>query len=274
MVRWWRSYEKVISGGGSFDSNIFFLAVSPCFAFFFDPVSTILNAASQAAVEEAKETPSPAFVKLVEVYNMMCEKQIEPNQIKVLWKAIGGTFDTIDDAGWTFKKLMSARKAEEDVLIAYCWNAQPTLSSGLLLATADEIAENIDQGYVLFAHLDEDKLSAQSETVSQLAYKMAYPVLGYDAGAIRRAVSRQMDYAIVVTEKKGDRAVVRTPEGEKEMSFVELSEISDYIMVFDSPTWQKRRQAAAQEAVEKSETEAYLEQLEKEVKGTKPEKEQ
>jgi len=239
---------------------------SPSFAFFFDPVSTILNAASQAAVEEAKETPSPAFLKLIEVYNMLCERQIEPNQIKVLWKAIGGTFDTIDDAGWTFKKLMSARKAKEDVWIAYCWNTQPTLSSGLLLAAPDEIAEEINQGHILYAHLDEDKLSTQSEVVSQMAYKMAFPLLGYDAGSLRRAVSRQMDYAIVVTEKKGDKAVVRTPEGEKEMSFAQLAEISDYIMVFDSPTWQKRRQAMVQETQEKSELEAYMEQLEKEVK--------
>jgi len=59
------------------------MVCSPSFAFFFDPVSTILDAASQAAVEEAKETPSLAFVKLVEVYNMMCEKQIEPNQIRL-----------------------------------------------------------------------------------------------------------------------------------------------------------------------------------------------
>jgi len=70
----------------------------------------------------------------------------------------------------------------------------------------------------------------------------------------------------VVTEKKGDKAVVRTPEGEKEMSFAQLAEISDYIMVFDSPTWQKRRQAMVQETQEKSELEAYMEQLEKEVK--------
>jgi len=242
------------------------MVCSPSFAFFFDPVSTILDAASQAAVEEAKETPSPAFVKLVEVYNMMCEKQIEPNQIKVLWKAIGGTFDTIDDAGWTFKKLMSARKAEEDVLIAYCWNTQPTLDSRLLLATADEIADNIDQGYVLFAHLDEEKLEAQSDLVSDMAFQMAYPLLGYGTGNLTRALNRQMDYAIVITERNGDKAVARTPEGEKEMKFSELIEVCDYIMVFDSPTWQKRRQAMVQETQEKSELEAYMDQLEKEVK--------
>jgi hypothetical protein len=239
---------------------------SPSFAFFFDPVSTILDAASKAAVEEAKETPSPAFVKLVEVYNMMCERQIEPNQIKALWKAIGGTFDTIDDAGWTFKKLMSARKAEEDVLIAYCWNTQPTLDSRLLLATADEIADNIDQGYVLFAHLDEDKLSTQSDLVSDMAFQMAYPLLGYGTGNLTRALNRQMDYAIVITERNGDKAVARTSEGEKEMKFSELIEVCDYIMVFDSPTWQKRRQAMVQETQEKSELEAYMDQLEKEVK--------
>lgn len=58
---------------------------------FFDPVSTILDIASKSAVEEAKSTPSPAFLKLVDVFNMVCEKQIEPNQIKVLWKNIGGS---------------------------------------------------------------------------------------------------------------------------------------------------------------------------------------
>jgi len=239
---------------------------TPSFAFFFDPVSTILNAASQAAVEEAKETPSPAFLKLIEVYNMLCENKVTPNQVKVLWKAIGGSFDTIDDAGWTFKKLMSARKAKEDVWIAYCWNTQPTLSSGLLLADPEQIAEDIDQGYILFAHLDEEKLEAQSDLVSDMAFHMAFPLLGYGAGNISRALTRQMDYAIVVTERNGDKAVVRTPEGEKEMSFAQLAEISDYIMVFDSPTWQKRRQATVQEAQEKSELEAYMEQLEKEVK--------
>jgi len=75
-----------------------------------------------------------------------------------------------------------------------------------------------------------------------------------------------MDYAIVITERNGDKAVARTPEGEKEMKFSELIEVCDYIMVFDSPTWQKRRQAMVQETQEKSELEAYMEQLEKEVK--------
>jgi len=50
------------------------------------------------------------------------------------------------------------------------------------------------------------------------------------------------------------------------MKFSELIEVCDYIMVFDSPTWQKRRQAMVQETQEKSELEAYMEQLEKEVK--------
>jgi len=42
--------------------------------------------------------------------------------------------------------------------------------------------------------------------------------------------------------------------------------VCDYIMDFDAPTWQKRRQAMVQETQEKSELEAYMEQLEKEVK--------
>jgi len=114
---------------------------------------------------------------------------------------------------------MSARKAEEDVLIAYCWNTQPTLDSRLLLATADEIADNMDQGYVLFAHLDEEKLEAQIDLVSDMAFQMAYPLLGYGTGNLTRALNRQMDYAIVITERNGDKAVARTPEGEKEMKF-------------------------------------------------------
>lgn len=235
---------------------------------FFDPVSTILDIASKSAVEEAKSTPSPAFLKLVDVFNMVCEKQIEPNQIKVLWKNIGGKFEDIDDAGITFKRMMAARKADDDVKIMYCWNTDPTYRSRLLLGTEQDLIDNINDGCILYAHLDDEKFETQTDLSGDVIFQLAMPI-GLDAWSLNSAMNKQTDYAIVVTGMRNGKALAQTPEGEKEMEFSDLMEISDFIMVFDSPTWQERRKAMVQETQEKSELEAYMEQLKKEVKNKK-----
>lgn len=207
------------------------LAASWPFLALFGPVGIIFNATSRAMAEG---DISPAFIKLVEVYNMLCEKQIEPNRVKVLWGATGKTLDNVEDAIWTFDEFFEEMNEEEDVQRGYCWNTRQTLNCRRnLLTTPKEIAEIIDQGRILYAHFDKDKFNAKN-------------LKKWGFGKVAKAKNKRIDCAVVITDRKGDKIIARTPKGEKEIEFYELAKLCDYIIVFNSPTWQKRRQSAAQ----------------------------
>lgn len=247
---------------------------SPCFAFF--PVGAILDLAAQETARSAAETPSPAFMSMIDIFNKICEKQIDEKQAREIWKAIGGDFDTLDSAAYTFRKILRAKRIDEEdegIEIGYSKNNYSSYFSrnDILFSSADELREDVEAGRILFVHIDEESAKAQKDISSDMIYSFVKPLMGYGAaGSISRAVSRQMDAAIVVTGTRNGKAVIETPEGEKELSFDYLLEVSDYIMGFTSPLWLERMQATQ----DKSETDSYMEQLRKEVKQEKTKQEE
>ena len=242
------------------------LFVSPSFA-FFDPVGTIMNLATQESTRSLRETPSPAFAGLVKIYNETCERQVDENQAKDLWKGVFSSMGTyIEDAGDAlryFEMIMRAKKSEDEIEIDLVKNNERRYD--IILCSAEELKEEAETGKLLYVHVDEDYMESDREMASEAVYSFIGPFLGIGTGskwALRRDLYVQMDVAMVVTGVKGNKALVWTPKGEQEMDFSYLVSVSDFILSFDSP----KLRAKEREIQEKSEVDSYMEQLRKEIK--------
>jgi len=127
----------------------------------------------------------------------------------------------------------------------------------VLFCTPEELqAESKDK--ILYVHVDEDQVEAESEFMSEMASTMVTSVLGYYIYGTKSAVAQQMDTAIVVKD-----GMVETKSGTKPVDFQQLADISDYIISFKS---EKLLIEKSEEQGEKDELDEYMEQLRKEVK--------
>ena len=77
---------------------------------FFNPVDLIMDVAAQEAERSIRETPSPAFLGIIQVYNMTCDRPVTENMVKDYWKAFGKTLKDPDDALTLFAKVAQSRR--------------------------------------------------------------------------------------------------------------------------------------------------------------------
>ncbi|HHV43017.1 MAG TPA: hypothetical protein GXX72_09335 [Clostridiaceae bacterium] len=229
-----------------------FVFASSAHAFF--PVGSIIRQVAYDAVEGMSDSPTPAFLGLVETFNNLYEKEITEAQAKSMWKAFGRRLYDVDDAVRVFNQMTKSMKVEP-VEINYIKNDN-RYAGDVLFCTPEELQAE-SKGKILYVHIDEDQVEAESAFLSEMASSMVRSVLGYHIYGLKSAVAQQMDTAIVV--KNG---VVETESGVKPVDFKQLADISDYIVSFKS----ERLTEKLKEQGEKDELDDYLEQLRKEVK--------
>lgn len=248
---------------------------SSCLAFpmsgLFDPASILSSVIEQEAKESAV---SPAFLSLVKVFNELHEKQIDEKQAKEFWKGNyrshhGALFDiyydlgTVEDAVQCFNELRKARRADDDVKVGILKNNEGRSSAGYVMCSVEEFVEELEIGRVAFAHFDEEQMEAQKGVAGEMLSSLILPTFGRGAyHSAQDAAYAQTDVGVAVLGLKGDKALVWTPEGGKEMDLKALLDASDYILVFESEKLKERQR----EEQKKSESEAYLEKIRQEVK--------
>jgi len=232
---------------------VIFVFASSAHAFF--PVGSIIRQVANNAVEEMADSPSPAFLGLVETFNDLYEKEITEAQAKSMWKAFGRRLYDVDDAVRVFNQMTKSMKVEAAEM-NYIKNDNG-YAGDVLFCTPEELqAESKDK--ILYVHIDEDQVEAESEFMSEMASTMVTSVLGYYIYGTKSAVAQQMDTAIVVKD-----GMVETKSGTKPVDFQQLADISDYIISFKS---EKLLIEKSEEQGEKDELDEYMEQLRKEVK--------
>lgn len=233
---------------------------------FFNPVDLIMDVAAQEAERSIRETPSPAFLGIIQVYNMTCDRPVTENMVKDYWKAFGKTLEDPDDALTLFAKVAQSRKADlEPVKVDYLKNLE-RFSRNVAFCTGEELQEAVEGGAILYVHFDETL--TQNKEMADAVYSMALPFLGHNF-RLGRPLEKQSDNALVVAKTRNGKAVIDTAEGEKELDFDSLIEVSDYVLAFDSPKWRESAQAVQEE---KDELDSYMDQLRQEVKEDKEDK--
>lgn len=233
---------------------------------FFNPVDLIMDVAAQEAERSIRETPSPAFLGIIQVYNMTCDRPVTENMVKDYWKAFGKTLEDPDDALTLFAKVAQSRKADlEPVKVDYLKNLE-RFSRNVAFCTGEELQESVEGGAILYVHFDETL--TQNKEMADVVYSMALPFLGHNF-RLGRPLEKQSDNALVVAKTRNGKAVIDTTEGEKELDFDSLIEVSDYVLAFDSPKWRESAQAVREE---KDELDSYMDQLRQEVKEDKEDK--
>jgi len=233
---------------------------------FFNPVDLIMDVAAQEAERSIRETPSPAFLGIIQVYNMTCDRPVTENMVKDYWKAFGKTLEDPDDALTLFAKVAQSRKADlEPVKVDYLKNLE-RFSRNVAFCTGEELQEAVEGGAILYVHFDETL--TQNKEMADAVYSMALPFLGHNF-RLGRPLEKQSDNALVVAKTRNGKAVIDTAEGEKELDFDSLIEVSDYVLAFDSPKWRESAQAVREE---KDELDSYMDQLRQEVKEDKEDK--
>lgn len=233
---------------------------------FFNPVDLIMDVAAQEAERSVRETPSPAFLGIIQVYNMTCDRPVTENMVKDYWKAFGKTLEDPDDALTLFAKIARSRRADlEPVKVDYLKNLE-RFSRNVAFCTGEELQESVEGGAILYVHFDETL--TQNKEMADVVYSMALPFLGHNF-RLGRPLEKQNDSALVVAKTRNGKAVIDTAEGEKELDFDSLIEVSDYVLAFDSPKWRESAQAVREE---KDELDSYMDQLRQEVKETKEDK--
>lgn len=251
---------------------------SSCLAFpmsgLFDPTSIL----SSVIEQEAKESMvSPALMSLVKIFNETHEKQITEKQAKEYWKdnyapRHGALFDfyydlsTVEDAIQCFNELREARNADDDVKVGILKNNRKRSSAGYKMCSAEELKEELEIGRIAFVYFDKELTASQTSIANEMFASFIRPVFGRGVYRSMGDISyTQADFGVAVLGLKGDKALVWSPEGEKEMDLETLVDISDYILVFESEKLKERQQ----EVQEKNESEAYLEKIRQEVKSKK-----
>jgi len=211
---------------------------------FFNPVDLIMDVAAQEAERSIRETPSPAFLGIIQVYNMTCDRPVTENMVKDYWKAFGKTLEDPDDALTLFAKVAQSRKADlEPVKVDYLKNLE-RFSRNVAFCTGEELREAVEGGAILYVHFDETL--TQNKEMADAVYSMALPFLGHNF-RLGRPLEKQSDNALVVAKTRNGKAVIDTTEGEKELDFDSLIEVSDYVLAFDSPKWRESAQAVREE---------------------------
>lgn len=227
---------------------VIFFFTSTAHAFF--PVGSIIRKVAYDAVEEATDVPSPAFLGLVEVFNNLYDKEITEAQAKSMWKSFGRRLYDFDDVLRVFDRMTKSMKVEPAEIA--CLKDNNRYAGNVIFCTAEEL-EAASKGSILYVHIDEDQVEAESTLLSEMASSTVRAVLGYNIYGVKSAVAGQMDAAIVVKD-----GVVETEMGEKLVDFEQLVDISDYIVSFKSEKLIKSE--------EQDELNSYLEQLRQEVK--------
>lgn len=227
---------------------VIFFFTSTAHAFF--PVGSIIRKVAYDAVEEATDVPSPAFLGLVEVFNNLYDKEITEAQAKSMWKSFGRRLYDFDDVLRVFDRMTKSMKVEPPEIV--CLKDNNRYAGKVIFCTAEEL-EAASKGSILYVHIDEDQVEAESTLLAEMASSTVRAVLGYNIYGVKSAVAGQMDAAIVVKD-----GVVETEKGEKSVDFEQLVDISDYIVSFKSEKLVKSE--------EQDELDSYLEQLRQEVK--------
>jgi len=227
---------------------VIFFFTSTAHAFF--PVGSIIRKVAYDAVEEATDVPSPAFLGLVEVFNNLYDKEITEAQAKSMWKSFGRRLYDFDDALRVFDRMTRSMKVEPAEIA--CLKDNNRYAGNVIFCTAEEL-EAASKGSILYVHIDEDQVEAESALLSEMASSTVRAVLGYNIYGVKSAAAGQTDAAIVVKD-----GVVETEKGEKSADFEQLVDISDYIVSFKSEKLVKSE--------EQDELDSYLEQLRQEVK--------
>lgn len=227
---------------------VIFFFTSTAHAFF--PVGSIIRKVAYDAVEEATDVPSPAFLGLVEVFNNLYDKEITEAQAKSMWKSFGRRLYDFDDVLRVFDRMTRSMKVEPAEIA--CLKDNNRYAGNVIFCTAEEL-EAASKGSILYVHIDEDQVEAESTLLSEMASSTVRSILGYNIYGVKSAVAGQMDTAIVVKD-----GVVETEKGEKSVDFEQLVDISDYIVSFKSEKLVKSE--------EQDELDSYLEQLRQEVK--------
>lgn len=227
---------------------VIFFFTSTAHAFF--PVGSIIRKVAYDAVEEATDVPSPAFLGLVEVFNNLYDKEITEAQAKSMWKSFGRRLYDFDDVLRVFDRMTRSMKVEPAEIA--CLKDNNRYAGNVIFCTAEEL-EAASKGSILYVHIDEDQVEAESTLLAEMASSTVRSILGYNIYGVKSAVAGQMDAAIVVKD-----GVVETEKGEKSVDFEQLVDISDYIVSFKSEKLVKSE--------EQDELDSYLEQLRQEVK--------
>lgn len=227
---------------------VIFFFTSTAHAFF--PVGSIIRKVAYDAVEEATDVPSPAFLGLVEVFNNLYDKEITEAQARSMWKSFGRRLYDFDDVLRVFDRMTRSMKVEPAEIA--CLKDNNRYAGNVIFCTAEEL-EAASKGSILYVHIDEDQVEAESTLLAEMASSTVRSVLGYNIYGVKSAVAGQMDAAIVVKD-----GVVETEKGEKSVDFEQLVDISDYIVSFKSEKLVKSE--------EQDELDSYLEQLRQEVK--------
>lgn len=227
---------------------VIFFFTSTAHAFF--PVGSIIRKVAYDAVEEATDVPSPAFLGLVEVFNNLYDKEITEAQARSMWKSFGRRLYDFDDVLRVFDRMTKSMKVEPAEIA--CLKDNNRYAGNVIFCTAEEL-EAASKGSILYVHIDEDQVEAESTLLSEMASSTVRAVLGYNIYGVKSAVAGQMDAAIVVKD-----GIVETEKGEKSVDFEQLVDISDYIVSFKSEKLVKSE--------EQDELDSYLEQLRQEVK--------
>lgn len=227
---------------------VIFFFTSTAHAFF--PVGSIIRKVAYDAVEEATDVPSPAFLGLVEVFNNLYDREITEAQAKSMWKSFGRRLYDFDDVLRVFDRMTRSMKVEPAEIA--CLKDNNRYAGNVIFCTAEEL-EAASKGSILYVHIDEDQVEAESTLLAEMASSTVRAVLGYNIYGVKSAVAGQMDAAIVVKD-----GVVETEKGEKSVDFEQLVDISDYIVSFKSEKLVKSE--------EQDELDSYLEQLRQEVK--------
>lgn len=227
---------------------VIFFFTSTAHAFF--PVGSIIRKVAYDAVEEATDVPSPAFLGLVEVFNNLYDKEITEAQARSMWKSFGRRLYDFDDVLRVFDRMTKSMKVEPAEIA--CLKDNNRYAGNVIFCTAEEL-EAASKGSILYVHIDEDQVEAESTLLAEMASSTVRSILGYNIYGVKSAVAGQMDAAIVVKD-----GVVETEKGEKSVDFEQLVDISDYIVSFKSEKLVKSE--------EQDELDSYLEQLRQEVK--------
>lgn len=248
---------------------------SSCVAFplsgLFDPVSILSSVAEQEVKESAV---SVAFLSLVKIFNETHEKQINEKQARKFWldnySPYHGTLlnthyhhPTPTSAIDTFNELREAIRADDDVKVGVLKNSKKNSAPGYRMCSAEEFKEELEIGRIAFVYIGEEAVGSQLDMSKEILSDFIGPMFGRSFRySLEDVAYAQKDFGVAVLGLKGDKALVWSPEGEKEMDLETLVDVSDYILVFESEKLKERQQ----EEQKKSESEAYLEKIRQEVK--------
>ena len=129
---------------------------------FFNPVDLIMDVAAQELERNLKETPTPAFLGIIQVYNMTCDRPVTENMVKDYWQAFGETLEEAEDALTLFAKVAQSRKADLEPVKVDCLKNIPKYSRNVAFCTGEELREAVEGGAILYVHYDETVAQAIS----------------------------------------------------------------------------------------------------------------